>query len=623
MKKKGFTLVELLAVIVILAIITLIAVPTILGIIQKTKRQAAASSALGYVDAVEKYQAISTLKGERSLAVGIYNVATSTTVNEYKYEKINDLISFKGSKPTVGTVGITQNGTVGTATLCINNYTVEYSNSKAEVISNDCEDIGYLVEYNISSEEWASSKTLTILYPEVEYNTYMLKLESGKATLNGTEMTINEEVQVDSREVAVELLENSKITAWMVKDNRKVFERSYEETKIDNVELGSIDISLNSVPLMTSSKVINSSTLELIYDEQNGTTAYYSIDGGATWIKYTEIVNADIDKAQAKLVRDESKREGEIVEVSANIGNSITSEAYDGDFETAMIYHAGYNNINTTDKTTWNKYMLVDNSAWETLLTVKWYCWDFTGYAAYFDFEDVDGNVLASHSISGGNTSTEYFYVPVNTYRINYYMNKVSDAYYSINSKLYEIKVQNDIYETLELNSSGINKVVLAKLGNLNIEYKIDNSDYQNYTGSIPAIANQLLYIKATNVYTGEVQNFEYAVQDKMAKYNEIFDNDDSTKYMPSLSERDDTIYIKIADEMKGKKVRIKWRDNNSGGVIYHLFMDNVYTEISEKVQLSNLTTVDQIYDIPENAEYLYFYIDYSCDIYEIDPVLE
>ena len=46
---KGFTLIELLAVVVVLAIITLIATPIILGVIDKVKKGAAESSALGYI----------------------------------------------------------------------------------------------------------------------------------------------------------------------------------------------------------------------------------------------------------------------------------------------------------------------------------------------------------------------------------------------------------------------------------------------------------------------------------------------------------------------------------------------------------------------------------------------
>lgn len=52
--KKGFTLVELLAVIVILAIIALIATPIILNVIDSARKNAAINSAYGYMEAIEK-----------------------------------------------------------------------------------------------------------------------------------------------------------------------------------------------------------------------------------------------------------------------------------------------------------------------------------------------------------------------------------------------------------------------------------------------------------------------------------------------------------------------------------------------------------------------------------------
>lgn len=54
MKQKGFTLVELLAVIVILAVIALIATPQVLSMIESSRKGAAESSMLSYVDAIEK-----------------------------------------------------------------------------------------------------------------------------------------------------------------------------------------------------------------------------------------------------------------------------------------------------------------------------------------------------------------------------------------------------------------------------------------------------------------------------------------------------------------------------------------------------------------------------------------
>ena len=50
--KKGFTLVELLGVIIILAVILLIAVPKITNIIDESKKEAYKSSVQGYINSI-------------------------------------------------------------------------------------------------------------------------------------------------------------------------------------------------------------------------------------------------------------------------------------------------------------------------------------------------------------------------------------------------------------------------------------------------------------------------------------------------------------------------------------------------------------------------------------------
>ena len=110
-KNKGFTLVELLAVIVILAIIALIATPIILNVINDAKKQAAKDSAHGYVDAVDKYIVSSELEDE-SIPDGIYKV-----------EDLNKKISVKGSIPDRGSIEI-ENGSVKSYELEIDGYLV-------------------------------------------------------------------------------------------------------------------------------------------------------------------------------------------------------------------------------------------------------------------------------------------------------------------------------------------------------------------------------------------------------------------------------------------------------------------------------------------------------------------
>lgn len=53
--KKGFTLIEVLAVIVILAVIALITVPLIMNVLDKAKKGAFEDSAYGIIKAKELY----------------------------------------------------------------------------------------------------------------------------------------------------------------------------------------------------------------------------------------------------------------------------------------------------------------------------------------------------------------------------------------------------------------------------------------------------------------------------------------------------------------------------------------------------------------------------------------
>ena len=127
MKRKGFTLIELLAVIVILAIIALIATPMILGIIEKAKKGGAESSALGYLDAVEKTVATNMLDTNKTnIEDGVYEVSTlkSTTYD----------IKVKGEQPTDDSWVKIEKGQVTACSLKIGEYVI---NCNGETTKND------------------------------------------------------------------------------------------------------------------------------------------------------------------------------------------------------------------------------------------------------------------------------------------------------------------------------------------------------------------------------------------------------------------------------------------------------------------------------------------------------
>ena len=144
-KNKGFTLVELLAVIVILALIALIATPIILNVINDAKKQAAKDSAYGYMDAVEKYIVSSELE-DKSIKDGTYSV-----------EELNSMgVSVKGSTPDNGNIEI-ESGSVKSYDIGIDGYVV--SNGEIEKVSTTKKiENGTTVYYNPETENKCSKE---------------------------------------------------------------------------------------------------------------------------------------------------------------------------------------------------------------------------------------------------------------------------------------------------------------------------------------------------------------------------------------------------------------------------------------------------------------------------------
>ncbi len=131
--KKGFTLVELLAVIVVLAIISLIAIPSLLGVIKKTKVNASIESANGYIKSINTQIVSSDLRSSKNhIKNGTYNV--------------DDLeIDYNGKGLSNGLVVI-GNNEVKDARLCINNTSFDYDG-----------------EIKLSSNDYCSDTNITIL----------------------------------------------------------------------------------------------------------------------------------------------------------------------------------------------------------------------------------------------------------------------------------------------------------------------------------------------------------------------------------------------------------------------------------------------------------------------------
>ncbi len=121
--RKGFTLVELLAVIVILAVLALITTPILLNVIESSIKSTALNSAEGYVRAVSNYLIMNELSD------GLYSVLDNNIKAEYT-----------GTGPSNGSITI-KKGDIESANLCINKYSIDYIDGVSSISENDyCKD---------------------------------------------------------------------------------------------------------------------------------------------------------------------------------------------------------------------------------------------------------------------------------------------------------------------------------------------------------------------------------------------------------------------------------------------------------------------------------------------------
>ena len=133
-KKNAFTLIELLAVIVVLAIIALIATPIVMNTIKKSKKGAAERSADSYVKQVETAVAEERLSKNEVLE-GEYQITSDGNLCRDKSASCSDdnkiKIEMSGTKPTSGKIKIT-NGSVDqtSSSMTVGDYTVSYNSAK-------------------------------------------------------------------------------------------------------------------------------------------------------------------------------------------------------------------------------------------------------------------------------------------------------------------------------------------------------------------------------------------------------------------------------------------------------------------------------------------------------------
>lgn len=136
MKKneKGFTLVELLAVIVILSIIALIATPIVMGYVNDARKKAAETSTDGIITSIELGYTQASEDGDIPEQITIeFNDNDFTVKNSADNTNVDSLkskILIKGDKPTEGTITVNSGIISIEKGLKLNGFTCTYQNDK-------------------------------------------------------------------------------------------------------------------------------------------------------------------------------------------------------------------------------------------------------------------------------------------------------------------------------------------------------------------------------------------------------------------------------------------------------------------------------------------------------------
>ena len=342
MSKKGFTLVELLAVIVILAVISLITIPLIMGVIEESKVGAFKDSVMLSFSSAELYEA----RVEVITTAGINVVDLDMKNNNFKYGKIiknasGDLEAVNVSDGNYCANGVLTNITVydGECDSSIPSYpsvavnNTDYEISKTYILTPPSVISGIArYEYYLSESNTNPGSDVTVsgtsLSNEITINvnaTYIFFRVVSVAGLNGL-WTNNKTNYVDNTNPTVSLTssvvtsnsvtlvglasdENSGITKYeFSKDGTNYIDNGTNNTyTFSNLSTGSntyylrvtngsgltsttsliVETVLIDTPTYSISPSGYATTKTLTITYPSGYTNEYSLDSGTTWITYT------------------------------------------------------------------------------------------------------------------------------------------------------------------------------------------------------------------------------------------------------------------------------------------------------------------------------------------------
>ena len=180
MKNKGFTLVELLAVIVVLAVISIITIPMIENVIEESKKKSLEQSASGLIEAASYYK------------ISHEGVTEFVFDENKKGETIKgDKLEYKGNIEGTGKLYIDKNGDIS---LCLadDKYYV-YKNYNSGIYVGEVKDNSCIIGYDVLTNKYVAmlddgTGQISNVYSKDEVNNLIDNVDS-KVTTNKNEIT--------------------------------------------------------------------------------------------------------------------------------------------------------------------------------------------------------------------------------------------------------------------------------------------------------------------------------------------------------------------------------------------------------------------------------------------------
>lgn len=157
-KKSAFTLIELLAIIILLSIIAVITVPIILNAINNSRKKSAMDSAYGYVRAIENYRYSSDLDTVLNMNLdGVY-VIKDTILSGNSFDNIS--IPVSGNKSINGWLNYHDDDLIN-GCLSIGDYAFDFQNGSFHV--SDRHNCKLSIKGDFENDDWNTIKTNLIL----------------------------------------------------------------------------------------------------------------------------------------------------------------------------------------------------------------------------------------------------------------------------------------------------------------------------------------------------------------------------------------------------------------------------------------------------------------------------